>query len=155
MAAAAPLRIATSNYVPAGEVDIKFVDAVTVDDGALYVLTSGLAFSQPKLRLTRYTVNGLRSWSRSFTVPSIPIETAELMKPASLLALEGGRVLVLSQRAAPIDTPSATVDMVARIFDGAGTLSANSGLAPMVLAERTRETNLTSAQAIVADDRRI
>ncbi len=154
-AVAAPLRIATSNYVPAGEVDIKFVDAVTVDDGALYVLTSGLAFSQPKLRLTRYTVNGVRSWSRSITVPSIPIETAELMKPASLLALEGGRVLVLSQRAAPVETPTATIDMVARIFDGAGTLSANYGISPMVLAVMSLETNLTSGQAIVANDRRI
>ena len=155
IATAAPVRIATANYSVPGEVDVRFVDAVTADDGSLYVLTSGLALSQPRLRLTRWNVNGLRNWSKTINVPSIPVGSAGAMKQASLLALPSGSVLVLSQRNAPIETPLVTVDMVARIFNPAGAQVATRGIAPINKAEFTDQYNFSDGQATLANDGKI
>jgi hypothetical protein len=144
---AAPVRIATSNYSLPGEVNVKFVDALTVDDGSLFVLTSGLALSQPRLRLTRYNVNGTRSWSRTINIPSIPSASEEALKPTSLLGLSGGKVLVLSQRGPSVETPTVTVDIVGRVFDAAGNVLANRGIAPIIKISKGVESDFTTAQA--------
>jgi len=144
---AAPVRIATSNYTVPGEVNVQFVDAVTVDDGSLFVLTSGLALSQPRLRLTRYNVNGGRSWSRTILVPSIPVASDEALKPASLLGLTGGKVLVLSQRGPSVETDGVTVDIVGRVFNAAGNVLANRGIAPIIYTTKGIESDFFTAQA--------
>ncbi len=141
------MRIATSNYTVPGEVNVQFVDAVTVDDGSLFVLTSGLALSQPRLRLTRYNVNGGRSWSRTILVPSIPAASDEALKPASLLGLSGGKVLVLSQRGPSVETDGVAVDIVGRVFNSAGNVLANRGTAPIIYNTKGIESDFFTAQA--------
>jgi len=128
-----PVRLANSAYAPAGETNVKFVDAGTATDGGLYALTYGKSGIQNRLRLTRYSANGIRDWSRTINLPSGWRETGELMKEASLLALPGGRVLVLSQRPGPIDAPGTTVDIACRVFDASGSLLGNRGLAPILV----------------------
>jgi len=152
VAQAGPLRLATSYFAPPGETGIRFVDATTLTDGSLCVLTYGLAGAQPRLRLTRYDNTGLRTWSRTIQIPSPVEETGENLKQASLLALPAGRVLLLSQRPGPADAPGVKTDIVARIFNPAGEILANRGLAPIVSLADRMGVNFTSAQGVVDRD---
>ncbi len=152
VALAGPLRLAISYFAPPGETGIRFVDATTLTDGSLCVLTYGLAGPQSRLRLTRYDNSGVRTWSRTLQIPSPVEETGENLKQASLLALPNGRVLVLSQRPGPADAPGVTVDVVARIFNSSGVILANRGLAPIVSIADRMGVNFTSAQAVVDRD---
>lgn len=147
-----PLRLATSYFAPPGESSVRFADAATLTDGSLCVLTYGLAGVQPRLRLTRYDNSGVRTWSRTIQVPSPVEDTGENLKQASLLALPGGKVLVLSQRPGPADAPGVKTDIVARIFGLAGEILANRGLAPIVSIADRMGVNFTSAQAVIDRD---
>lgn len=151
-AVAGPVRLANSAYSPAGETNVKYVDAVTATDGGLYALTFGKSGSQNRLRLTRYSTNGIRDWSRTINLPSGWRETGELMKEASLLALPGGRVLVLSQRPGPIDAPGTTVDIACRVFDASGSILANRGLAPILVPSNGDSASFNLAQAVLDTD---
>ncbi len=77
------------------------------------------------------------------------------MKAASLLAVPGGKVLVLSSRGTPIDVPSAEIDMVARVYSPAGAQLAARGIAPIIKSTYGAECSVFAGHAIVAQDGQI
>lgn len=152
IAVAGPVRLALSNYAPAGERNVGFIDAVTTTDGGLGVLTSGEAEAQPRLRLTRYDARGIRNWSRTISIPSSVVETGENLRQASLLATHDGNLLVLSQRSSTADARLVTADIVCRVFDAKGVVIGNRGLAPIPAKQDGVQVNFQTAQAVLGQD---